>query len=69
MLRSGGLLLDEDGRYLESIDRSLDDIFKVPHHVGLTRALALCRAGTWDRCSLIKRPTAPSGLANNGCYS
>jgi hypothetical protein len=47
ILRSGGLLVDEDGRYVESIDRSLDDIFKMPHHVGLTRELALCRAGTW----------------------
>lgn len=47
VLRSGGLLVDEDGEYVESIDRSLDEIFKVPHLFGLTRELALCRAGTW----------------------
>ena len=46
-LRSGGLLLDENGGYVESINRSPDEIFKSPHLIGLTRELALCRAGTW----------------------
>ena len=46
-LRSGGMLLGEDGQYVESVDRSLDEIFQTPHHVGLSRELALRRPGTW----------------------
>lgn len=47
ILRSGGLLLGEHGRYIESIDRSLDEIVNMPHHLGITRQLALSRTGTW----------------------
>jgi len=46
-LRSGAMLLGQDGQYVDSVDRSLDEVFSTPHHFGLTRELALSRVGTW----------------------
>ena len=46
-LRSGALLLQEDGRYVDPVDRSLDRVFEEPHHFGLTRELAPSRTGSW----------------------
>jgi hypothetical protein len=39
-LRGGFLLLQEDGRYADSVERPLDAVFEKPHHIGLTRELA-----------------------------
>jgi len=47
ILRSGAQLLHEDGRYVDFGDRSLDEVFKMAHYVGLTRKVALCRVGAW----------------------
>jgi DNA-binding NarL/FixJ family response regulator len=47
-LRSGGLLLSPvNGRYVDSLDRPLQEILAQPHVVGLTRELAMARIGTW----------------------
>jgi hypothetical protein len=46
-LRSGAQLFSEDGRYADLGDRSVDEVFKVPHYLGLTRKVALSRAGAW----------------------
>lgn len=46
-LRSGSQLLHKDGRYVDFRNRSLDEIFKLPHYVGLTRNVALSRPGAW----------------------
>lgn len=46
-LRSGFLMLQEDGRYADSVKRPLDEIFEKPHHIGLTRELALSSVGSW----------------------
>jgi len=46
-LRSGFLLLQEDGRYADSGESPLDEVFEKPHHIGLTRELALSRVGSW----------------------
>jgi len=46
-LRSSGVLLSTDGRYVDSVDRPLDEVFKRTHLFGLTRELALSRVGTW----------------------
>lgn len=46
-LRSGFLLLDVDGQYVERTREPLDEIFAEPHYFGLTRELALARVGTW----------------------
>lgn len=46
-LRSGSQLLHKDGRYFDFGNRSLDEIFKGPHYVGLTRNVALSRPGAW----------------------
>lgn len=46
-VRSGFLLLQEDGRYGDSTGKPLDEVFEKPHHIGLTRELALSRVGSW----------------------
>jgi DNA-binding CsgD family transcriptional regulator len=48
-LRSGAQLLQEDGRYVDSVDISpdLDKLLKIPHYIGLTRKVALSRPGAW----------------------
>ncbi len=47
-IRSGGLLFSPvEGRYVESLDRPLHEIFAAPYLVGLTRELAMARVGTW----------------------
>jgi hypothetical protein len=46
-LRSGSQVLHKDGRYVDFGNRSLDEIFKMPHYVGLTRTVALSRPGAW----------------------
>lgn len=46
-LRSGAQLLHQDGRYVDLENRSLDEVFKVPYQVGLTREVALSRPGAW----------------------
>jgi DNA-binding CsgD family transcriptional regulator len=46
-LRSGGSLLDSNGRYTDTLDRTVPEIFAAPHIVGITRELALSRVGFW----------------------
>lgn len=46
-VRSGGQLLQRDGRYVDFTSQSVDDIFKRPHYVGMTRNVALSRIGAW----------------------
>jgi hypothetical protein len=55
-LRSGGQLLSEDGQYADLGDRSLNDVFKVPHYLGLTRKVALSRAGAWAGSLFVYQP-------------
>ena len=46
-LRSGGSLLDSNGRYTNTPDRTIGEIFASPHIVGITRELARSRVGFW----------------------
>jgi len=47
-IRSGGLFFSPvDGRYVESLDTPLPEVFAAPHHVGLTWELAMTHVGTW----------------------
>ena len=47
-IRSGGLFLNPvDGRYVDSLNKSLHEVFAAPHLIGLTRELAMARVGTW----------------------
>lgn len=55
-LRSGFLLLQEDGRYADSVERPLDEVFEKPHHIGLTRELALSRVGSWVGSLFVYQP-------------
>lgn len=55
-LRSGFLLLQEDGRYVSAPDGSLDGVFEKPHYIGLTRELALARPGTWVGSLFVYEP-------------
>lgn len=47
MLRSGGLLLDGHGKYVDDMQKPLWEIVEKPHYVGLTREVALSRLGTF----------------------
>jgi len=56
-IRSGGLLLSPvNGRYVDSVDRPLQEILAEPHLVGLTRELAMVRFGTWIGSLFVYRP-------------
>ena len=56
-IRSGGLLLSPvNGRYVDSVDRPLQEILAEPHLVGLTRELAMVRFGTWIGSFFVYRP-------------
>jgi hypothetical protein len=46
-LRTGTQILNENGLYADSPGRSLDDVFRTPHYLGLTRKVALSRVGAW----------------------
>lgn len=46
-LRSGGSLLDSDGSYTDTPDRTIPEVFACPHIVGITRELALSKVGFW----------------------
>lgn len=47
-IRSGGLFFSPDeGRYVESVNKPLHEVFAAPHLIGLTRELAMARVGTW----------------------
>jgi DNA-binding CsgD family transcriptional regulator len=47
MLRSGGQLLNTEGKYVDSVEKPLHEVFTVPHCLGLTREVALSRTGSW----------------------
>src|SRR6267378_2412841 len=56
-IRSGGMLLSAvAGRYADSPDKPLDEVFAEPHVVGLTRELALARFGTWISFLFVYQP-------------
>src|ERR1700674_31619 len=46
-LRSGTQIMNENGLYIDSPGRSLDEVFRMPHYLGLTRQVALSRIGAW----------------------
>jgi len=47
-IRSGGLFFSPvEGRYVESLERPLHEVFAAPYLIGLTRELAMARVGTW----------------------
>jgi hypothetical protein len=45
-----------DGRYADSSDKPLGEIFAAPHVVGLTRELAMARFGTWIGSLFVYQP-------------
>jgi DNA-binding CsgD family transcriptional regulator len=56
-IRSGGLFFNPaDGRYVESLDRPLHEVFAAPHVIGLTRELAMARVGTWVGSLFVYQP-------------
>jgi DNA-binding CsgD family transcriptional regulator len=56
-IRSGGLFLSPvNGRYVDSVDRPLQEILAEPHYVGLTRELAMARFGTWIGSLFVYQP-------------
>src|SRR5258707_2874484 len=56
-IRSGGLFFSPvDGRYVESLDKPLDEVFAAPYLIGLTRELAMARVGTWIGSLFVYQP-------------
>lgn len=56
-IRSGGMFLrPADGRYVDSLDRPLREVFAAPHLIGLTRELAMARFGTWIGSLFVYQP-------------
>ncbi len=56
-IRSGGLFFNPvEGRYVESLDRPLHEVFAAPHLIGLTRELAIARVGTWIGSLFVYQP-------------
>jgi DNA-binding CsgD family transcriptional regulator len=56
-IRSGGMLFSAAaGRYADSPDKPLHEVFAEPHVVGLTRELALARVGTWIGSLFVYQP-------------
>ena len=47
MLRTGAQLLNEHAEYVDQLQKPLHEIFESPHYVGVTRAVALSRLGSW----------------------
>ena len=47
MIYSGGLFLNDDGRYVDEIKKPIAEIVAEPHYLGLSRDLALSRVGSW----------------------
>jgi len=47
VLRSGGQILNTEGKYVDSAERSLHEVFTEPHCMGLTREVGLSRMGSW----------------------
>jgi hypothetical protein len=46
-LRSGASILDTQGRYVESLEKPIREVFASPHYVGLNREMAMSRIGSW----------------------
>ena len=56
-IRSGGLFFSPvDGRYVESPDRPLHEVFAAPYLIGLTRELAMTRVGSWIGSLFVYQP-------------
>lgn len=56
-VRSGGLFLSpDDCHHVESLNKPLHEIFASPYLIGLTRELAMARAGTWIGSLFVHRP-------------
>ena len=47
VLRSGGQILNADGKYVDSVERPLNEVLAAPHYMGLTREVGLSRTGSW----------------------
>lgn len=47
ILRTGGQLLNEQGAYVDHLQKPLHAVFETPHYAGLTREVALARLGSW----------------------
>jgi hypothetical protein len=47
MLRTGGQLLDPQGKFVDDLQEAPRAIVEKPHYVGLTREVALSRVGYW----------------------
>lgn len=47
MLRTGGQLLDPQGKFVDDLQGAPRAIVEKPHYVGLTREVALSRVGYW----------------------
>ncbi len=47
MLRTGGQILNAEGKYVDSVEDTQLDLLATPHYMGLTREVALSRTGSW----------------------
>ena len=47
MLRTGGQILNAEGKYVDSVEGTQLDLLASPHYMGLTREVALSRTGAW----------------------
>jgi hypothetical protein len=47
ILRTGGQLLNGDGKYVVRLWKPMEEILEGPHYAGLTREMALSRLGSW----------------------
>ena len=47
MLRTGGQILNAEGKYVDSVQGTQLDLLASPHYMGLTREVALSRTGAW----------------------
>jgi DNA-binding CsgD family transcriptional regulator len=55
-LHGGALFLNSEGRYIDSLDVSREKAVAEPHFYGITREIALSRAGTWLGSLFIYEP-------------
>lgn len=69
-IRSGGMYFSPvHRRYVDSVDKPLQEIIVEPHIIGLTRELAMTRFGTWIGFLSTGRHSSVSALASSACCS
>jgi hypothetical protein len=56
MLRTGGQFLNEDGKYVDQLQKPLNEVFELPHYIGSTREVALSRLGSWVGVLFLHEP-------------